>query len=288
MVTPRGCPRTRLKLLPSQPHPVRPPLVGALARAPNLRSRYHHTVRPPLVGALAHASNSYPRNHTVRPPLVGALAVTPPAPPLPSPSAPSILQRILRSSPTHICPCRILPVRPPFPTIIANILPNQTQLPLIPYYALIKIPLPQPPIIPLPPQLPHTPTILHSGHRLERANHFPKRRGTPCGCPLGCQGMTYKNNAMHMIRHNHKLVQTDERKPLRHPVPDPADHLPRAVQSHLPISHPAKQTQPALHHNRNKIRPGTRIIIPPEPDRPPTMNLRVITHVVTHPYHHPL
>ena len=170
----------------------------------------------------------------------------------------------------------VFPIEFPFHDVIGDVLPDSTELGIVPDNAFKIVPLPQPLIEPLPAHFPHTPAIFHGGHRFERTNH-PQRRGTPCGCPPPLWAparlppwlarLADENDAVYMVGHHHEFVHIDEWKPVGHPVPNPADHLPCVVQAHLPVYHAAEQSQPALRRDGNEVRAGTGVVIPIEPDR---------------------
>ena len=194
---------------------------------------------------------------------------------------------VIRSTGARDSPGGVFPIEFPFHDVIGDVLPDSTELGFVPDNAFKIVPLPQPLIEALPAQSPHTPNIFPGGHRFERTNHVPQRRGTPCGrprrCPRGWRWLADENDAVYMVGHHHEFVHIDEWKPVGHPVPNPADHLPCVVQAHLPVYHAAEQSQPALRRDGNEVRASTGVVIPIEPDRPAIMNVRIVDRVVIHP-----
>ena len=93
---------------------------------------------------------------------------------------------VIRSTGARDSPGGVFPIGFPIHDVIGDVLPGSTELGIVPDNAFKIVPLPQPPIEPLPAHFPHTPAIFHGGHRFERTNHVPQRRGAPCGCPPPC------------------------------------------------------------------------------------------------------
>ena len=94
------------------------------------------------------------------------------------------------------------------------------------------------------------------------ANHVPNVGAPLVGAlpPLRPRGFL-RGDAVYMVG-PHEFVHIDEWKPVGHPVPNPADHLPCVVLS--PYT-----TLPNSHNLRgNEVRAGTGVVIPIEPDRP--------------------
>src|SRR5258708_35197633 len=146
----------------------------------------------------------------------------------------------------------ILRIQRPHQRILENILPDLSKVLPNPEDVFMIAPLPEWNSTPL-----QEPVYLDGGNRLERANHLRECRGGACP-----SRRAYKSqNAVQMVRHDHKLVQHQPRKPLWQGYPFSANNRARSAQDNIVFVNGTENGTSPGRTNGHKIDTGKCIVI---------------------------
>jgi hypothetical protein len=189
----------------------------------------------------------------------------------PNSSAPRLMQIHLHGRRLGVAVGEVIPVRNPFGRIIADVIADGVQSPVISHDTFVII------------ALPHgrngrgTQNVDAFGrHRFkcadQLAQRFAYRRGESRLAPTHAGGRgprpahirgwrIYHNNAVHMIGHDNPFIQLNVRVLFPLPGPTLGHNLSPIVQSHMPMRQLAEYRQPAPCAQRHEIRAGLGIIV---------------------------
>jgi hypothetical protein len=96
--------------------------------------------------------------------------------------------------------------------------------------------------------------------------------------PYGVKNVLDHHDPVKMVRHDHEFIQGNLQKSRRQTQPYPLDHFPSIIQLHHPVHYVAKQAFPPMDADRDEVRRRGRIVIFPQTDRTPAVDIGIVSH----------
>ena len=101
-------------------------------------------------------------------------------------------------------------------------------------------------------------------HFVGAANSPPLPCRDPPTIPLIRRHIRDHDDPVHMVRHHHERITHHHWHVIRYGVPTLLHHRAHRVRHHRPIGNTAEQMCPFMGAYRDVIRPGMRVIVPPQ------------------------